>query len=373
VSAAYLSMVENGKRNIDRHSLIVALADALGVPPGELAPDMAVKRVRLAARRKAIGFSQEQLAEALRIDRSTVGRWESGETAPQPWMRPRLAKVLQISADQLDDLLAEGRPDSPAEIVSHRSQASDAALDAGNPPLDAEPFQPAKVPNRVLRNVREMERCETRNEFAEAMTRKAHEMGIKAEPSVRYVARLEDGDIKYPHALYRRVLVALCGRPLSELGFTRIPRRQKNSEEHGTAEPADIGIPGPGTDDKDDFRPAVTWLQAARRAQGWSQGRVVWEITNLAARKGMTVSTARSLKTQLSRWENGHITPEYYRPLLRGLFGLTSHQLEAPMIKAALNGDAASDGQDDEMERRTLLQGIAVLGVPPLVRSLTNA
>jgi hypothetical protein len=71
-----------------------------------------------------------------------------------------------------------------------------------------------------LRKVREMERNETRAEFAEAMALKAHEMGLKVQPSVRYIARLEDGDIKFPHPPYRRVLVALCRRPLSELGFT---------------------------------------------------------------------------------------------------------------------------------------------------------
>ena len=37
VSAAYLSMVENGKRNLDRWSTIVALADALRIPPTDLA------------------------------------------------------------------------------------------------------------------------------------------------------------------------------------------------------------------------------------------------------------------------------------------------------------------------------------------------
>jgi transcriptional regulator with XRE-family HTH domain len=69
---------------------------------------MPAKRQRLAARRKAAGFSQEQLAERLGIDCSTVARWESGETEPQPWIRPRLARVLQVSLDQLDHLLAGG-------------------------------------------------------------------------------------------------------------------------------------------------------------------------------------------------------------------------------------------------------------------------
>jgi transcriptional regulator with XRE-family HTH domain len=84
---------------------------------------MPAKRQRLAARRKAAGFSQEQLAERLRIDRSTVARWESGETEPQPWLRPRLARVLQVSLDQLDPLLAGGRQAEAeagaAECMSH--------------------------------------------------------------------------------------------------------------------------------------------------------------------------------------------------------------------------------------------------------------
>ncbi len=71
---------------------------------------MPVKRRRFAARRKAVGLSQEQLAEMLHVDRSTVGRWESGETEPQPWIRPSLARVLRISAEQLDELLTDVGP-----------------------------------------------------------------------------------------------------------------------------------------------------------------------------------------------------------------------------------------------------------------------
>ncbi len=40
VSAAYLSMVENGKRLVDRYSLIVELAGALQVRAAELAPEL---------------------------------------------------------------------------------------------------------------------------------------------------------------------------------------------------------------------------------------------------------------------------------------------------------------------------------------------
>ena len=72
---------------------------------------MPMKRRSLAARRKAVGFSQDQLAEKLKVDRSTVVRWESGESEPHPWMRPRLARALEVSVEQLDDLLTRAAAD----------------------------------------------------------------------------------------------------------------------------------------------------------------------------------------------------------------------------------------------------------------------
>ena len=68
---------------------------------------MATRRPRLIERRKAVGHTQESLAEAMGVDRTTVGRWESGHAAPQPWMRPKLAGVLDITVDQLAELFAE--------------------------------------------------------------------------------------------------------------------------------------------------------------------------------------------------------------------------------------------------------------------------
>jgi tetratricopeptide (TPR) repeat protein/transcriptional regulator with XRE-family HTH domain len=60
----------------------------------------------LAQRRKAVGLTQEQLAARLDVERTTVGRWESGENQPQPWLRPKLAQALAVSADRLEELLA---------------------------------------------------------------------------------------------------------------------------------------------------------------------------------------------------------------------------------------------------------------------------
>lgn len=66
---------------------------------------VASKRVKLAKRRKAAGFTQEQLAQHLGVERSTVVRWESAETEPQAWLRPKLARAFKVSADELQALL----------------------------------------------------------------------------------------------------------------------------------------------------------------------------------------------------------------------------------------------------------------------------
>jgi hypothetical protein len=54
---------------------------------------------------------------------------------------------------------------------------------------------------------------------------------------------------------------------------------------------------------------------------------MVWELMKLAERKKIGVASAASLKTQLSRWENGHVTPDYYQALLCELLGATPGEL----------------------------------------------
>jgi tetratricopeptide (TPR) repeat protein len=85
----------------------------------------------------------------------------------------------------------------------------------------------ARSPNEILRRIRVDERRQTRAEFAESLARRASELGESLTPSERYVARLEDGEIRFPHPAYRRVLAAECGRPVTELGFeSRTPRQR---------------------------------------------------------------------------------------------------------------------------------------------------
>lgn len=69
---------------------------------------MAGKRRRFAERRKSCGYSQEEFAEAVKVDRTTVQRWEKGEREPQPWQRAKIAKALGVTAGELDDLLDAG-------------------------------------------------------------------------------------------------------------------------------------------------------------------------------------------------------------------------------------------------------------------------
>ncbi|MDQ3405641.1 MAG: helix-turn-helix transcriptional regulator [Actinomycetota bacterium] len=68
---------------------------------------MTNKRRRLAARCKSLGFTQEAFAERLDVDTTTVRRWETGVASPQPWLRPKIARHMQVSHEQLDALLAE--------------------------------------------------------------------------------------------------------------------------------------------------------------------------------------------------------------------------------------------------------------------------
>lgn len=79
---------------------------------------MGYKRIRLANARKNAGLSQETLAARLGVDRSTIARWESGDTEPHAWIRPKLARILRLAPGTLADLLAESvtRPPHLAEM-----------------------------------------------------------------------------------------------------------------------------------------------------------------------------------------------------------------------------------------------------------------
>lgn len=79
---------------------------------------MASRGSRFARRRVELGFTQEQLADMIGADRTTVGRIERGETTPHPHTRRLLGQALRVTPERLAELLIfEGGPgpiDAPA-------------------------------------------------------------------------------------------------------------------------------------------------------------------------------------------------------------------------------------------------------------------
>src|SRR6267143_1391266 len=91
---------------------------------------MAVKRRRLAARRRALGFTQESLAERLGVHPTTVRRWESGgiSNGPQPWVRRKLGEHLQVSAEELEELLGDRHGVLPWRSADEEDEVNRRAL-----------------------------------------------------------------------------------------------------------------------------------------------------------------------------------------------------------------------------------------------------
>ena len=51
--------------------------------------------------RERLGITQEELAQKLSVDRSTVAKWESGEALPRTDKLPELARIFGCSVDDL--------------------------------------------------------------------------------------------------------------------------------------------------------------------------------------------------------------------------------------------------------------------------------
>ncbi len=93
-------------------------------------------------------------------------------------------------------------------------------------------------------------------------------------------------------------------------------------------------------------------LRAARLELGWSQSRAADALISMAAARGVPVAAAASLKTQLSRWENGHALPEgQYRELLAELY-------QRPVEQLGLSPSEPADGGPAE-QRRLLADRLA--------------
>lgn len=61
----------------------------------------------------------------------------------------------------------------------------------------------------------------------------------------------------------------------------------------------------------------TTKLRDARLRRGWSQARLISEIQTAADRRGAALPDASVLKTQISRWENGHRVPAEFNQSIK--------------------------------------------------------
>jgi DNA-binding XRE family transcriptional regulator len=84
---------------------------------------LATRRTAFVAARKSAGYTQESLAAALHVDRSTVIRWESGEYAPVPYLRPKLGRLLDKAPDQLRELIDHASVEPRTELGANVEMA----------------------------------------------------------------------------------------------------------------------------------------------------------------------------------------------------------------------------------------------------------
>lgn len=88
-------------------------------------------------------------------------------------------------------------------------------------------------------------------------------------------------------------------------------------------------------------------LRAARDERNWSQSRLMSELARRGRAASVPVMAPASLRTAVSRWENGHVVPDaHYRRLLREIYGLTDAELGFA-TSAVRDERRAAEGEDE--------------------------
>lgn len=96
-------------------------------------------RTPLQSHRRAVGLSQEDVADACMVAVSTVRRWEAGEVLPQPKHRQQLAATLELTPVELDRILEAGRAANgrPLQVLRTGVPGYDPEVTAPDPALAA--------------------------------------------------------------------------------------------------------------------------------------------------------------------------------------------------------------------------------------------
>ena len=78
--------------------------------------------------RELRGWSQADLAEKVRCDTKTIGRWESGSSLPRPYHRQLLSETFDKSVEELGLLKGYTRLDSPPASADTSRQSQKASI-----------------------------------------------------------------------------------------------------------------------------------------------------------------------------------------------------------------------------------------------------
>ena len=130
-------------------------------------------------------------------------------------------------------------------------------------------------------------------------------------------------------------------------------------------------------------------LRDARFDRGWSQSRAIAELQKHARALGVTLPSAASLKTELSRWENGHRTPDaFYQRLFAMAYGRSAEQTRhRPGTPGARRSTSVQHGRNasrvasrlwrQDLDRRDFLKSstftAAAFATPTLHALVSNA
>jgi hypothetical protein len=131
----------------------------------------------------------------------------------------------------------------------------------------------------------------------------------------------------------------------------------------------------------------VKELRLAMQPRPWTQDRLVVAIELVAVRASLSIGGRRSVKTAVSRWENGHVRiGNEYRHILKVIFNCTDADLghrptEAEGVTGSASMDLSAAGAiniverlaadwECDLERRQFLQDMAYSGAAATTHAL---
>ncbi|WP_235926206.1 helix-turn-helix transcriptional regulator [Actinokineospora pegani] len=94
-----------GYRGRSIEELLAPLNDLGPRPTGSGADTQLKPESPLKIARRRAGHTQESFAEAVGVEFSTVGRWERGQHRPQVWVRPKIARALNMTTEALVEMI----------------------------------------------------------------------------------------------------------------------------------------------------------------------------------------------------------------------------------------------------------------------------